>query len=217
MLAKNLVLASTSSSRQKLFESTGLRFETCRSKVDEATIVGQHAYDTALKRAKAKSLAVTDRWSESLIIGADQTLECEGETFHKPRSVDDARYTLQQLQDHHHTLHSAVSVIYVDSTRNVTEIASFVTPAHLTVRHLSNAQIENYLALEEWKGCVGAYRMEGVGSHLFEWSDERGYPDQSTILGLPLGKLLQVLRRIGIDGLTALSPPWTIDVSAEQS
>ncbi|MCK3127693.1 Maf family protein, partial [Escherichia coli] len=42
--------------------------------------------------------------------------------------------------------------------------------------------------------CVGSYRLEGLGSQLFEAVDG----DYFTVLGLPLWPVLKELRRAGV-------------------
>ena len=56
------------------------------------------------------------------------------------------------------------------------------------MRDLSEAQVELYLryARNEAMNSVGAYQIEGFGIHLFE----RIKGDQSTIMGLPMLKVL---------------------------
>jgi septum formation protein len=68
-----------------------------------------------------------------------------------------------------------------------------VAVAHLTMRHLGDAEIEAYLGQAGdavVTSSVGAYQLEGLGAHLFERIDG----DHFTILGLPLLPLLGFLR-----------------------
>ena len=67
-----------------------------------------------------------------------------------------------------------------------------VAVARMTMRRLSEAEIEAYLdeAGEAVTSSVGAYQLEGLGVHLFE----RIEGDHFTILGLPLLPLLAFLR-----------------------
>ena len=71
-----------------------------------------------------------------------------------------------------------------------------VTSARMTMRRLSDVEIEAYLeeAGEAVTSSVGAYQLEGLGVHLFE----RIEGDHFTILGLPLLPLLGFLRGLGL-------------------
>ncbi len=68
--------------------------------------------------------------------------------------------------------------------------------ATLTVRVLGDTFIAAYLAAEgeALLATVGAYRMEGLGIHLFTQVDG----EHSTILGLPMLPLLGFLRQQGL-------------------
>ena len=66
----------------------------------------------------------------------------------------------------------------------------------MTVRHLSEAFIDAYLAREgeALLGSVGGYRFEGYGAQLFESVEG----DYFSILGLPLLPVLAELRAQGL-------------------
>ena len=66
----------------------------------------------------------------------------------------------------------------------------------LTMRPLSDAFITNYLDAEGGAvlGCVGCYRIEGLGAQLFT----RVEGDQFTVRGLPLLAVLDFLRVRGV-------------------
>jgi septum formation protein len=64
------------------------------------------------------------------------------------------------------------------------------------MRQFSNAFLDAYLIAEgeAVTSTVGAYRLEGLGVHLFERVDG----DHVAILGLPLLPLLDFLRQHGV-------------------
>ncbi len=64
------------------------------------------------------------------------------------------------------------------------------------MRRFSDAFLDAYLAAEGEAvlGSVGAYRIEGLGVHLFE----RVEGEHAAILGLPLLPLLGFLRQHGV-------------------
>lgn len=80
-----LILASTSATRQAMLSTAGGPVETEASSVDEAAIkatehtLGKSAGEVALEPACAKAIAVSDRHTGALVIGADQMLDCAGE------------------------------------------------------------------------------------------------------------------------------------------
>jgi septum formation protein len=190
--AKNpLVLASQSRARQTLLANAGINFETVPAEIDERAVQqASHLTapgDIAALLAREKSLAVSARLPDRIVVGADQTLALGSRLFSKPAGRAQAAEQLHALAGGTHELHSAVAV-----ARDGKILFSDVTSARMTMRNLSEAEIDGYLdeAGEAVTSSVGAYQLEGLGVHLFE----RIEGDHFTILGLPLLPLLAFLR-----------------------
>jgi len=64
-----------------------------------------------------------------------------------------------------------------------------------TFRRLSAAEIELYLAREAPYDCAGAVKSEGLGIALFE---SIASDDPTALIGLPLIRLVTMLREAGI-------------------
>lgn len=188
-----LVLASASRARQSLLQAAGLAVMVDPAEIDEDAIKADRRGDPAgcaAALAVAKALAVAPRHQDVWVIGADQTLDCEGETFDKPRSADEARRQLMRLRGTTHRLHAAAVV-----TRDGAICWRHVERAELVMRRFSEAFLDNYLAAMGARvvASVGAYELEGLGVQLFE----RIEGDYFAILGLPLLPLLAFLRSAG--------------------
>ena len=188
-----LVLASKSQARARLLRDAGLAIDTVPPQVDERAAEaplleeGFGAEDVAAVLAQAKALDVSQREASALVIGADQTLECEGKRFNKPATQEEARAQLLALQGRTHTLHAAVTV-----ARDGEVLFDHVAAAHLTLRPLTPREVGIYMATvgDAALGSVGAYQIEGPGIRLME----RVLGDHFTVLGLPLMPLLAFLR-----------------------
>ena len=191
-----LVLASGSLTRRDLLISAGLPVGVCSPVIDERAIEaglardGADASKIAEGLASAKAASIGNTKPGQLVLGADQTLECEGVPFHKPADAAAAARQLEWLSGKTHQLHSACSLF-----QDGREIFTAVTSARLAMRPLSPVFIQAYLeaAGDSILASVGAYQLEGLGIHLF--STVEG--DHSTILGLPLFPLLSFLRQHG--------------------
>jgi septum formation protein len=191
----SFILASTSPTRQSLLRHAGVAFEVASPQVDEAALRRQnplwqvHAVAPALAAAKACDVSQTNR--SALVLGADQTLICDGEVFGKPADREQARVQLKRLRGRTHVLQSALCC-----ARHGKSIWSCSETAELTMRDWSDAFLETYLDRmgTDISGSVGGYRIEGLGIQLFR--AVRGSHD--VILGLPLLPLLDLLRDEGI-------------------
>ncbi len=190
-----VVLASTSASRSTLLRNAGVAFESVSPGVDEdaakAALLGEGAgpRDIADALAELKAIRVSGR-RPGLVIGADQTLDLDGELIDKAGSLDEARDRLIRLRGRRHRLHSAVVV-----ARDGSPIWREVQTASLEVRDFSDDFLDSYLARlgPAVLSSVGCYHLEGEGVQLFH----RIEGDYFAILGLPLNGLLDLLRRHG--------------------
>lgn len=194
--APAVILASASASRRALLENAGLRFSVMPAAVDEAAVKDSLKAENATAAQAAETLAelkaqrISTGNEGSLVIGADQMLECEGRWFDKPRDREEAQRHLEALSGRSHTLWSAVCLV-----RSGSRIWHLTAPARLTVRPLTGDFIRSYLDSvgDRALTSVGAYQLEGLGAQLFS----RIEGDFFTILGLPLLPLLDVLRANG--------------------
>jgi nucleoside triphosphate pyrophosphatase len=186
-----LILASQSRARQMLLANAGISFEAVPADIDERAVAKTSglasAGDIAALLAREKALSVSARQPGKFVVGADQTLALGERLFSKPAGRAQAAEQLRALAGRSHQLHSAVAV-----ARDGKILFAEVAVAHMTMRRLSESEIDAYLdeAGQAVTTSVGAYQLEGLGVHLFE----RIEGDHFTILGLPLLPLLAFLR-----------------------
>jgi septum formation protein len=194
-----IVLASKSSGRIALLRGAGLDFDTRPADLDERAIeatlheggVTPDPTDVAMLLALSKAEHISQQLPDAYVIGADQVLALGDRIYEKPASMEVARDNLLAFRGRTHYLHSAVCVV-----RNGEALWQHVDSAGMTMRAFSDAFLMEYLATAgaSVMTSVGAYRLEGVGVHLFE----RIEGDYFTILGLPLVALLDFLRSEGV-------------------
>lgn len=190
--SKRIILASTSPFRKKLLNDAGLGFDTMAPKADEKTIAGLPPPFLAAKRAEFKAIDVAlHAPPDSLVIGADQVLSLDGQPFDKADSQDEARERLKQFRGKTHTLHSAICLVEVHPSGSCETVFETVVDVPMTMKNLSDQEIEAYLATGEWRGCVGCYRAEGEGKKLFT----KIGGDESAVIGLPLKQVSEAIHR----------------------
>jgi septum formation protein len=195
--APRLVLASASATRRALLAGAGLAFEVAAAGVDEAALKESAQAerippaDAALILAEAKAERIARRHPDALVLGCDQLLVCDDRWFDKPPDLAAARAQLQALRGRAHRLVTATV-----AWRGGGRIWQDVSTPRLTMRDFSDAFLDAYIAAEGGAllGSVGAYRLEGLGVHLFS----RVEGEHSAILGLPLLPLLHFLRGHGV-------------------
>ena len=192
-----LILASASETRRALLANAGLSFEVIPAAIDERAAeaplldAGASLDDVALALAMAKAVSVSETRPGSLVIGADQVLELDGERMTKAEDMEAARRQLLRLSGRTHLLHSAVAC-----ARDGEIVWQHAETAVMTMRRLTPEVIGRYLAAvgEEGLKSVGCYQLERRGVQLFDAVEG----DFFAILGLPLLPLLAFLRSAGI-------------------
>jgi septum formation protein len=191
-----LILASGSATRLALLRGVGLEPLVVPAAVDEraleamARAAGQDLAGVATVLACEKALAVSRQHPAAVVVGADQTLDLDGQSLTKPADVAAVRRQIALLSGRTHALHAGVAI-----ARGGTLVWRGVETATLAMRPLSPAFLDWYAeaAGPHVLGSVGAYQWEGLGAHLFQTV----VGDHSTILGLPLPVLLAALREHG--------------------
>ncbi len=190
-----LILASKSAARRAMLENAGVPFAVQVADVDEDAVKVRHdpadAAGLAVELARVKALAVSRREPNAWVLGADQTLAFDGGLISKAGSLGEARDRLSAMRGKAHHLHSGAAL-----ARDGRIVWSGVDTAAVQVRDFSDAFLDAYLAREGdgLLSSVGSYKLEGMGSQLFE----RINGDYFTVLGMPLWPVLAELRRVGV-------------------
>lgn len=175
----------------------GVECDAMAPMVDEAAVKeslleqGLGARDIADALAEAKAVKLSGKYPVALVIGADQTLAlADGTMLDKPASPEDAAGHLAQMAGTTHKLFSAVVV-----AEQGTPVWRFVATSRMTMRPLSSAFIEDYVARhwDDIRHCVGCYQIEGAGAQLFSQAEGSHFD----IMGMPLLPLLGFLRDRG--------------------
>ncbi|AXO68456.1 dTTP/UTP pyrophosphatase [Rhizobium rhizogenes] len=199
-MKQELILASSSASRQMLMRNAGLTFSAIPADINERALDerlernGASPEEVALELARAKALAVGSLYPEALVLGCDQTMALGARVYHKPKTMAEAEAHLLSLSGKVHRLNSAAVLVL-----NGKVLWQTVSSAELAVRTLSAEFVSRHLQRvgDRALTSVGAYQLEGEGIQLFTSIEG----DYFTILGLPLLPLLSKLRDMDvIDG-----------------
>jgi septum formation protein len=192
----SLILASASRARALLLQQAGVRFQTLASDLCEQDCKshgashGWAAPRVALELALRKAQCVAAQRPGTLILGADQMLECEGHWYDKPLSLEDAKAHLWALRGKVMSLPTAAVLLY----DHVVLWACVETPL-IQFRDYSEAFLNQYLQQsgEKVLQAVGACAVEQEGLQLIRAIDG----NLMTVNGLPMLCLLQALRTAG--------------------
>nr|WP_318382035.1 nucleoside triphosphate pyrophosphatase [uncultured Enterobacter sp.] len=191
-----LVLASTSSYRRALLEKLGVPFQCAAPDVDETAQPGEAPRHLVLRLAQAKAQSLAERYPQHLLIGSDQVCVLDGEITGKPHTEENAIAQLMKARGNIVTFYTGLALYNSANGHLQTECEPF----DVHFRHLSEQEIVDYVRRERPLNCAGSFKSEGLGIALFDKLDGR---DPNTLVGLPLIALCQMLRREGVNPLTA--------------
>lgn len=189
-----IVLASQSQYRAQLLGRIITNFEQDRPDIDESPLPDESPAELAQRLAREKADAIASRWDNSLIIGSDQVAYIENSATNavpmlsKPGNFDKAYQQLRLCSNSTVTYLTACCLLN-SSTR---QQHCFYDSYQLHFKALSDRQITDYLTTEQPYDCAGAIKSEGLGVALVK---AYSGTDPSTLIGLPLIKLIEALEK----------------------
>ena len=195
---KTLVLGSTSPFRKTILEKLQLPFHCAKPNIDESEKLGESPQTLVERLAIEKAKAVSSQFTNALIIGSDQVAVCGDEILGKPHNFDNGVIQLTKFSGKSITFYTGLCVY--DNAND--KAISLVEPFTVHFNTLSQTEIENYLHAEQPYNCAGSFKSEGLGICLFRKLEG---DDPNTLIGLPLIKLVALLKEQGIDVLAEQS------------
>ena len=199
-LAAPLILASTSRYRSELLARLRLPFEVLAPAVDESARPGEAPPQLALRLALAKARAVSLQRPDAVVIGSDQVADLDGHALGKPGTHERAVQQLRSMRGRKVLFHTAVAVVRAQPAFE----QSALSRVAVGFRDLGDDEIEYYLRMEQPYDCAGSAKSEGLGIALLSAIDS---DDPTALIGLPLIRTTELLRRAGIDPLRATPSP----------
>ncbi|GBE24792.1 septum formation protein Maf [bacterium BMS3Bbin02] len=187
------VLASGSPRRALLLRSSGYTFTVDSPDVDETALAGEDPLAMVVRLATDKAQHVAKRHGDRTVIAADTTVVLDGVSLGKPLDIDDARRMLRSLMGRSHIVATGVAVVSGDG------LQAFVDSSTVHMSTLSNDDLEGYLATGESLDKAGAYALQGEAKNFVDRIDGL----KSTVIGLPLPRVVAILDSIGIVRATA--------------
>ena len=136
----------------------------------------------AKQNAKEKVLSVSERFPESLIIGADTIVYTAGLFFGKPKTPEEAKNMLRQLSGNTHSVFTGIALLDTMNDKLISDCGE----SHVRFKNLSQSAIDEYVESGEPLDKAGAYAIQGGGVAFID-----GYSGSwSNIVGLPMELLM---------------------------
>lgn len=187
-----LLLASSSPYRRELLNRLRLPFVCASPDIDENRRPDEPAIDLVIRLAREKAMALAEQFPDHLIIGSDQVAVLGEQILGKPHTFDRA---LAQLKASSGNSVSFLTGLALLNSRTG-ECQVDCVPFTVHMRHLDDARISRYLHAEQPYDCAGSFKAEGLGVSLFRSTEG---PDATSLIGLPLIRLVDMLMNEGIE------------------
>ena len=188
-----IILASKSKVRKKILDNNGIDCEVIISNVDEDEIKAALQAEGADPRlisknlAEVKSIKVSSKNPDKLVLGADSVISLNNELINKPRTRDEAFKILKKLNDSKHFLISSVCI-----SKNGAMIWNHTDTSELKMKNFSDDELLEYLKKIKTEILLdyGVYQVEAEGLNLFKYI--KG--DRNSIMGLPINDIINYIR-----------------------
>jgi septum formation protein len=183
-----IILASKSGVRKQILDKYDIDNEVIVSNVDEDEIKesllaeGANPLTISKNLAEIKSIKVSNKQPNRLVLGADSVIALNEELINKPNSREEAFEILKKLNNSKHHLISSVCI-----SKNGAMIWNHTQSSELKMKNLTNEELLLYLSKIETKTLLayGVYQIEAEGLELFEYV--KG--DMDSIMGLPVKEI----------------------------
>ena len=189
-----IILASKSGVRKKILDKYKIDCEVIVSNVDEDEIknslLDEGANPSLISQnlAEIKSIKVSSKNPDKLVLGADSVISLNNELINKPKSRDEALKILKKLNNSKHFLISSVCI-----SKNGAMIWNHTDSSELKMKNFDDKSLKEYLdrISTETLLAYGVYQIEANGLELFEYI--KG--DRDSIMGLPIKNIINYIKQ----------------------
>ncbi len=189
-----IILASKSGVRKKILDEYKVECEVINSNVDEDevknSLLAEGANPLLISKnlAEIKSIKVSNKNPNKMVLGADSVVALNDELINKPKSREEALKILKKLNNSIHYLISSVCI-----SKNGAMIWNHSVSSELKMKNLTDEQLSAYLSKIKTETLLayGVYQIEADGLKLFEYV--KG--DRDSIMGLPIKEIINYINQ----------------------
>ena len=190
-----IILASKSGVRKQILDKYKIDNEVMVSSVDEneikESLLAEGADPLIISKnlAEIKSIKVSNKNPDRLVLGADSVVSLNNELINKPKSREEAFSILKKLNNSIHYLISSVCI-----SKNGAMIWNHTDSSELKMKNLNDSSLSKYLdkIKTETLLAYGVYQIEADGLELFEYV--KG--DRDSIMGLPIKEIINYIGQL---------------------
>ena len=215
-----IILASASPRRKEILQQINVDFDVFVSDCEEVnskTIPAEVVMELSEIKARDVYDKLQNQHDNLIVIGSDTVVASSNNILGKPQNRQDAYNMINEIQNNNHQVYTGVDIIvkisnYDNSTlqlvneseefellENKDNIlvakANFAVSTDVHVYPMTEDEINAYIDSNEPYDKAGAYAIQGM----FASNIEKINGDYYNVVGLPVSKLCNVLKTIGIN------------------
>jgi septum formation protein len=192
-----IILASASKMRSKILKECAIPHEVIISRAREDMNNKIGAELNALNNARLKAEKVAEKLKEGFVIGADTIVLSGKQLIGKPKTRKEAKSLLRLFSGKTILVYTGLCVINAKNGRS----ACGINTAKVHVKKLSLNEIDKFVKISGPHDKAGGFSIEGPGAFIFDNIEGSFY----NILGLPVMKLNELFKKLGIDLLDEIA------------
>ena len=189
-----IILASKSNVRKNILQKNNISLEVIVSNVDEdeakKSLLAEGASPLIISKnlAELKSIKVSRKNPDRLVLGADSVVSLNNQLINKPKTREEALTILKKLNNSKHYLISSVCI-----SKNGSMIWNHSDQSELKMKNFKDEELVEYLEKikTEILLAYGVYQVEAEGLDLFEYI--KG--DRDSIMGLPIKQIMNYIKK----------------------
>ena len=183
---KQLILASKSPRRKELLEKCGIPFIVEAAEIDETLKKDVPLTEAIQDLSRRKASAILASHPDAVVLGSDTIVVVDDMVLGKPVDHADAGRMLRKLSGRSHQVITGFCLL--SSKKCHTD----VSVSHVHFSPLTDSEIEAYVNSGEADDKAGAYGIQGLAGKFITHIEG----DYYTIVGLPLAKVYQELKKL---------------------
>ena len=170
-------------------ELAGLDYEVIVSNADETFEEGLSVDEQSKRLAFLKAKTVFDNTQDDrAIIGSDTMVIKGDKIYEKPKDRDDAIRMIKELQGTRHTVFTSLAILI--EKKGVYSEYLELSKVDVYFKKISDREIEEYVDYENPYDKAGAYAIQSSFCKFVE----KIYGDYYSVVGLPIGRVYDILK-----------------------
>ena len=190
-----VILASSSKFRKQLLNKLNISFKCISPDIDEKRLNNESVKDYVKRLSIEKAAKIACSNQKSIIIGSDEVADLNGKIIGKPITKKNAKKQLRMLSGNKVVFRTGLCVLNSETGKYYASVNNY----NIFFKDLDDNFINKYLENDDVLNCAASIRIEGLAINLVR---KMNGADPSSIMGLPLIKLIDYLARFDIDIMT---------------